>query len=374
MTKRRALLPVVLAFVSAALPCAAGNPDFSLNGVKFNFALLPGLPVPTGLDVGARFPLGADGLGLTFRLAAGFEDRMTLRDGVTGMPIAAPDKPDGEHWFNWPNAQAAVGISFSPRKAALGSMGIDAFFSAIGRWEKNSAGMPISLFPDAGGLFAFSFIGGAAVDNVESAAGGSLRGYGGEVSLEYAPKAFGLLGGTDFARLSAFAEGYLPLWSGGGEGGSAYSLYAAGYARIDAAWGGDIPLYVLSSFGGRDLRKGLGHSVRGFQDWGYEARLKGVASAELRFLGPALFGHAALRPMAYLFADAGAYAGLYESTLPETGGFIASAGAGAALGISDVACVGLRAGFRMPVSDPLYPVYYPAGGLFFWSVSFLLHF
>jgi hypothetical protein len=167
----------------------------------------------------------------------------------------------------------------------------------------------------------------------------------------------------------------LPLFSSGKSDLDAISVYAAGYLAGDYAGGSEIPLYVLTSFGGRLLRDGLGDSIRGYQPWGYEATAKAEASFDLRFVGPALFGVAGLRPIAYLFGDAGYFNGLYAApSIADKNGLIFSAGVGAALDIFDFAYLGLRAGYKFPADDPLYATYFPTGNRFFWGITFLLHF
>lgn len=350
---------------------SASEVHFSFNGVKLNSALLGGLPLPTGADIGLEIPLG-DTLSASVRAAGGFEDRMILRSDSDGSPAAKPDAFDGALWFHWPNAQVDAGLVFRP--AAEGGAFSPALFSSLrARYEKNLTSLSTTFFSDAKGLTALSFIAGAGVDTVEKDIRRSKSGYAAEVSGEYAPAALGFSGKTDFFRISASAEAYLPLSSWGADDLSAVSLYAAGYATVDAAWGSSIPLYVLTSFGGRDLRSGLGSSVRGYRGWGYEAATKAAASLELRLAGPGLFGQAGVRPLAYLFGDSGAFDRLVRAPGADSG-LIASAGAGAALDLFDFVYLGARAGLRLPFDDPLQSVYFPGGETFFWNITFLLHF
>ena len=246
---------------------------------------------------------------------------------------------------------------------------------ARGRYEGNSPILSAAYFPDAQGLLAISILGGIGVDKVEKSPSRSKSGYAGELSFEYAPQALAFLGGTDFYRASANLEGYLPIFSMGKSDLDAISIYAAGYLAVDYAGGSKIPLYVLTSFGGRLLRDGLGDSIRGYQPWGYEATTKAEASFDLRLVGPGLFGIEGLRPIAYFFGDAGYYDGLYDCpAIADKNGLIFSAGAGAALDIFDFAYLGARAGYKFPVDDPLYSTYFPSGKQFFWNITFLLHF
>lgn len=362
----------------AALPLSAGaeGMEFTLNGIRFNDALLGGVPVPAGVDVELRFPIAGDRLFYTIRLAGGYEDRLILRDDADGSPLPKPasfDVDDQAHWFHWPNAEADTGLlyRFPPREPGPT---VEFFGLARGRYEGNSPVLSSAYFPDARDLLAVSFMGGVGVSTIYTSPRRFKSGFAGELSLEYAPPATAFAGGTDFFRISGKLEGYLPIFTWGASDQSAVSLYAAGYLAGDHAVGGEIPLYVLTSFGGRDLRSGLGSSIRGYQPWGYEAASKAEASFDLRLVGPGLFGLSALRPMAYIFGDAGFFSGLYDSPTADKDGLLLSTGAGAALNIFDFAYLGLRAGWKGMGRDPLHNIYFPGYETFFWGITFLLHF
>ena len=349
--------------------------EFAFNGVRLNGALLGGIPLPTGADLEARLPIAGDKLLFTLRLAGGYEDRLILRDLSDGSPIAKPAF-DNAQWFNWPNLETDAGLVYrlARGKNSPEAPRIEVFGLARLRYEQNSPGLGTAYFPDARELFALSFIGGMGVDGVYKSPRRYRSGYAGELSFEYAPASLGFSGGTDFYRASAAMEAYLPILSLGTSDIEAVSIYAAAYLAGDYAGGTNIPLYVLTGFGGRQPRDGIGNSIRGYQSWGYEATTKAEASFELRFVGPGLFGLANLRPMAYAFGDLGYFDGLYKCPIVDKNGLIMSAGAGIALNILDFAYLGLRAGYKFPVDDPLYAYYFPGGEKFFWSVSFLLHF
>jgi len=368
---------VALCFLGLA-PLSAGAEDFefALNGVRFNGILLGGIPLPSGADLEARFPIAGNSLLFTLRLAGGYEDRLILRDDTDGSPLPKPASADGNHWFNWPNGEVDAGLLYrlTNGDGSFLTPRIEVFGLARGRFEKNSSSLDEALFPDAQGLFALSFLGGAGVDGVYESPRRFKSGYAGEFSFEYAPAFLDFVGGTDFYRASIALEGYLPIVSVGESDIDALSVYAAAYLAGDFAGGANIPLYVLTSFGGRLLRDGLGDSIRGYQSWGYEATTKLEASFDLRFVGPGLFGIAGLRPMAYVFGDMGYFGGLYKTTIADKNGLLLSAGAGFALDIYDFVFLGLRAGYKFPIDDPLYMTYYPGGEKFFWSISFLLHF
>jgi hypothetical protein len=360
--------------LTLAQPLAAQGMEFQFNGVRFNNAMLGFLPVPVGADLEFHLPLDNSGLLYSLRLAGGYEDRLILRDDADGSPLAKPADFDAAHWFYWPNVQLDTGFLYD---LDLGNRRQAAEFFALarGRYEGNSPGLATAVFPDASELLALSFLGGLEVSTVEKSASRQLKGYSGEVSAEWAPKALGFKGGSDFFRVSANLAGYLPLFCLGADEIKAISAYLGAFATADSAWGDHIPLYVLTSFGGRYLRSGLGTSVRGFQPWGYEAAAKAAASLELRLVGPGLFGMANLRPMAYLFADAGVFSRLYASPGADKEGFLASGGGAVAFNILDFAYLGLRAGLKYADADPLHDaVYFTNKERFFWDVTFLLHF
>jgi hypothetical protein len=367
-----AMAIVLVCLAAVPMSAVAEEMEFTLNGVRFNGALLSGVPVPAGADIELRFPMAGEGLLFTLRLAGGYEDRLILRDDTDSSPIAKPASFDNMQWFHWPNAEVDAGILYRLLSGGDGPK-VEFFGLARGRYESNSPWLGTIPFPDAQGLMSLSFLGGVGIDAVRKSPSRSKSGYAGEFSIEYAPAALAFSGGTDFYRASANLEGYLPLFSAGASDLNAISIYAAGYLAGDYAGGTEIPLYVLTSFGGRLLRDGLGDSIRGYQSWGYEATTKAEASFDLRFVGPGLFGLAGLRPMAYVFGDAGYFDGLYASPITDKNGFMASTGAGLALNIFDFAYLGLRAGYKFPMSDEVYAQYF-GDERFFWGITFLLHF
>jgi hypothetical protein len=365
---------VLLCLVSPAF--AQGSTEFELNGVRFNNALLGFLPVPTGADLEFHVPLSG-GLLFSLRAAGGYEDRLILRDDSNGSPIAKPASFNAgaqTAWFDWPNAEIDSGLIYRFTDFATAGIKAEVFGLGRGRWESNSPGLSTAYFPDAKGLLAFSFLGGIGADAVVKQPS-RMSGWAGEASFEAAPSFLAVSGGTDFSRFSGFLKGYLPLYSSGADDLKAFSLYGAAYLTGDYAMGSKIPLYVLTGFGGRALRDGLGDSIRGYQGWGYEATTKAEASIDLRLVGPSLFKVASLRPIAYVFGDAGYFSGLYDCpSIADKDGLIFSTGGGLALDILDFAYLGLRAGYKFPVDDPLYATYFPGGERFFWGITFLLHF
>lgn len=377
---RRMASYIVLLALLTILPLSSGAQGlgFSLNGVRFTSQLVSGVPLPVGLDVQFDIPISQSGFIWSLRLAGGYEDRMILRNDTTGDSIPEPawNKAVQDNWFFWPNAEVDTGLVYRIRFATQyqEKSKVDVFTLARGRYEQNSKVLAAGLFPDAQNLMAVSGIAGVGYDTVFLCPRRMKFGSAGEISIEYAPAFLDFAARTDFYRANAKLEAYLPLFSRGEDNLRAFSVYAAGYLTADYAGGTNIPLYVLTSFGGRELRRGIGDSIRGYQPWGYEATTKAEASLEIRAVGPGLFKSEAIRPMAYLFGDAGYYAGLSRTTLAQDHGMLASAGVGAALDIFDFAFLGVRAGYKFPIDDPLDAVYFPGGEKFFWNIAFLLHF
>ncbi len=371
----------VLALVAGRVQ--AEGLDFALNGVRFNFALLP-LPVPTGADVEFRYGLaevGALPLEASLRLAGGYEDKRILRDALSGDPVAAPTggigEAGGEQRYQSPNFQWDAGLVMGLAKKDKGNL-IEAFLLYRGRYDYYATTLSTAVFKDLNGLWGTSFITGLGYDAVERDSRRVKTGAAAEVSFEWGPAMLNTaLGPTDFYRVDAKAQGYLPLFSLGQAAHDSLNLvsaYLAGYAGVDYAGGSAVPVYIMQSFGGRDLRDSLGDCVRGYPSRSYDAALKTVANAELRLLGPALLGQAWCMPIAYAFFDIGYYAGLPgASSKKDASGTIMSTGGGLVFDIFDFAYLGAYAGLKIPGADPLYAVYGETDNMF-WKISFLLHF
>ncbi len=372
-----AMLVLSLSLLAPAIVAADGV-EFVVNGLKLNSAIIPGIPLPLGVDATVNIPLTGTGLFFTFRGAAGYEDRLILRDAVTGAPIAKPASPDNIHWFMYPNVEADAGLSlrFTDREPDGSGVRTEIFTLGRMRYENSQNSLGTTTFPDANGLVAGSVIAGIGADSTFTDAARMKSGYSGELSVEYAPTLLAFAGGTDFVRANIKTKGYLPLVSlTKADERRNVSVYAAWMATADYAMGNKIPLYVLTTFGGRLLRDGIGKSVRGYQNWGYESPLKAAMSAEIRAVGPALFGVPSIRPMVYAFGDCGMYTRLDRAgALSDKSGLVFSTGAGANIGFFDFAYFGVRAGYKIPMADPLYLTYFSDGRKFFWDVTFLLYF
>jgi hypothetical protein len=390
--KRRVLLVLAAIALGGGLLSAQGL-DFSFNGIRYNTAfpgILKSLPVPTGADVEFRLPVAefASGpLAVDFRVAGGYEDWRILRDSATGDPISEKayitDGTFGEYHYFAPNVQWDLGLVQGILPKDKGNL-LEAFLLYRGRLDDYETSLSNTAFSDMRGIFGTSAIIGLGYDAVTKDSRRVKDGISSEVSAEWGPGGLNAnsIASTDFYRFDFKLWGFKPLISYGqasDEGLNLLSVYLAGYASCDYAGGSDggdnIPIYVLQSFGGRELRGSLGSCVRGYPSASYDSALKTVANGEIRVLGPALFKQAWFIPMVYAFCDAGYYSGLPGSvSKSDKSGVIMSSGGGFALDIIDFAYLGFSAGYLFPGQDQLFSTYVPDGTKTFFSVEFLLHF
>ncbi len=367
---------VLLALIAVIAPGVfAEGPELSVEGVVINGAILP-FPVPMGADLQLGLPLASPGglpLTAVLRLRAGYEDLRFLRDDATGNPIAAP-KDLGLNYFMSPNFQWAAGLVQAIIPAEKVNL-LEAFLFYRGRYDIYNPDLSTSVFSDAQGLFGSSVLVGLGYDALAKDSRRVRSGIGAEASAEWGPGAVNE--GTDFWRLNAQGEFYLPLLSKGrpeNERLNLFSIYLAGYLSADYAGGAEPPIWVMQSLGGRDLKDGLGSRIRGFPSMSYDSSLKVVANGEIRVLGPALFGQAWCIPSVYIFCDTAYYAGLAQAaTQSDARGVLSSAGLGFNLDVFDSVYIGLYGGLKFPGSDSLYATYGETQQ-YFWKLGFLLHF
>lgn len=368
MKARFAACVALAALAATALP--AQGLGFSFIGPRLNFTF--GFPIPAGADVELSLPVAPTPRGpvaAVLRLGAGYEDQYLLRDAMTGAPVPFADPLV----YQAANAQWDLGV----RVPLLGGQDprlLEAFAAWRGRYDRRFNDFATGVFEDARGLFGNALLVGLAYSGSGADPRRVKSGLDAEWSLDWGPAGLSSVD-ADYLRLNAQARYFLPLLSVGSGDLNVFSAYFASFASVDWATGTDIPIHVLQSFGGRELRSGLGGSVRGYASKSFDASTKAVANLELRLLGPAMFSLPWFMPIVYGFYDAGFYDGLPESAAWEgSTGFIASAGGGFALDLFDFAYAGFKAGVRLPGDDALFPVYVPDGDAFFFSIEFLLHF
>jgi hypothetical protein len=385
--KRKMALAAALA---ASLALAGGSAiaeglEFDFKGIALNWAVpgVSGLPVPTGADLQFGLPvadIAGQPLTLVARIKGGWEDGRILRNALTGDPCNEPGKFDGVYRYYMPNFQWALGATQGLIQKDKGNL-VEAFAFYRGRYDVYQSSLGTGVFEDMGGINGTSFLAGAAYDSTASDSRRVKTGAFAEASFEYGPGALNTGAGgkaLDFWRVDLKAKGFYPLMSEGqasNDGLNLFSLYLAGFGSVDYAGGKNVPIWVMQSFGGRDLRGSLGDCVRGYPSNSYDSAFKAVANGELRALLPALAGQAWLVPMAYAFCDLGYYGGFAgaSSSWKDASGFIASTGAGINFNLLDFVNVGAYAGWKVPAGSNLYAVY-TAEGNFFWNFQFLLHF
>jgi len=379
---KRFVLVFSCALVLSTAGLFAGDFEFLFHGVRFNFALLSPVPLPTGADVEFRYAIGRGDLGptaLCLRAAGGYEDKRIVRDPLSGNPIAAPTVMDNAYRYHSPNAQWDFGLLQSLVPGANGNLA-EAFLLYRGRFDNYVTNLPSSHFSDMNGLLGSSVIGGIAYKGVATLPRRYKEGVAGEISFEWGPAALNRgVAPTDFYRFDIKGQGYLPIYTAGDDDLNLFSLYACAFGSVDYAAGAQIPIYVMQSFGGRELRTSLGGSVRGYPSKTYDAALKAVANFDIRAVGPALFEQAWFVPIVYGFYDAGYYSGLplASAAYKDASGIIMSTGVGIAVDVLDFAFIGARAGILIPGSDGLFPIYLAnvaSGKTSFFSVEFLLHY
>lgn len=378
MQKRAFVLGAILMLIGSMSVAAEPGISFSINSIKTNSDIVAGLPLPTGLDLGFEFPLGAGNTSLTVRTAAGYESRMILRNAGS-IPISAPASIDGINRFYWTDALAELGL----RQYMLKSDQASAWLFALlrGRYEMNKSTYSTTLFADAQGTASLSGVAGLAFDSTYWREPNRQVGSYFELSMEYSPTFANFAAASmDFSRANLTAEAYIPLSPQCGSlmNPSSVAPYLVLYGVGDYAMGSNVPQEVLTTFGGLIGTKGIGDMVRGTQPWGYEARGKAYVSAELRIAGPSFFENFLLYPVGYLFADAAGYTGLYGApfgtSFADTSGVFASTGAGAAVSVFNFLWLGVYAGWRWPLIDPLAATYYSSPSGFFWNFTFVAHY
>jgi len=202
---------------------------------------------------------------------------------------------------------------------------VEAFGFYRGRYDiYPNDGASSVVFADIQGLFGTSFMGGVSYDSRVTSIHRSKRGFYMEAAAEWGP---GFLNSkSDFWRVSGQARGFLPVFDVPTADGNLFNVYFAGFAGVDYAAGGSVPIYVNQSFGGRDLRDSLGDCVRGYGSNAYDSSFKSVANAEVRLVGPKVRLDSIV-PYLFGFVDAGYYAG-FSGSVNHSGasGFLASSG------------------------------------------------
>ena len=322
---------------------------FSLLGLR-TYTLFGFLPAPTGLDAVVSYtgleiwPGRTTSIDLKF--GAGFEREVFYRY-ADGTPYSGAYE-SGDVDFDTAGGVVDLGIvqGIVPKLDAF------LFLRAAYRYNiDNGSTVFNSAFADRGGALTNSLLAGVSYSNVRENADHKTRnGLYAEASMEWGPGflANSLVGESDYLRLNSVAKAFLTLFDAAPEREkNLFSIYLGDYLSVDWATGTAIPIMVQQTFGGRSIRKGLGGSLRGYENRSYDTRFKLVNNLEARFVGPAL-GLKDLVPLAAVFVDAGYYAGLEGAAVDPGPGFLASVGGMLSVDVLDLAYLG--ATFTAPLA------------------------
>jgi len=336
--------------------------------------------IPTGIDltVGYRLAPWIDGVDtiLQATVGGGYEGFGTFRDTDYKPNTVAADvaDPNGNLEFNSPNLQwqggIRQGIAWNPaeRRNLL-----EAFLYYRGRYDRYLKGrhywgssdseiaaieashetwQSLYLGSDAHGIFGNSLFTGLAYDALHF--NRHTKAYDGtyaEASVEISPYFPSVLGASDFWRINFSTKTFRTLYEARpGAEKNVFTIYAGSYFSIDYADARRrMPLYVMQTFGGTDLREGLAHSVRGFEKYSWDTQLKIVHNLDLRFNLPVIYSiHGRdLFPGFVAYFDLGYGSSYWGDPSNTPGGFLGSTGIGLFVDLLDFAYVHIYAHFPL---------------------------
>jgi hypothetical protein len=314
------------------------------------------------LDCGLSFAFMPDGMSLYALAGGGYLTQNLRRDYVTGDPaFVTADYQSVDIEWEFGLIQGILGIG--PDANLL-----EAFLLYRGRYRADSMAVS-SRFEDYGGVVATQAIVGLAYNGMETRLHNDKSGFFAEASFEYGP---GFINEFDYWRVNAKGQFALPLFDIDPEGAvNTLNAYLIGMGSVDYAGGSSVPIFVMQSMGGRDLRGTVGDNVRGYPWKSYDTALKSYVSLEGRLVGPALFGFP-IYITALAFVDSGYYYGFADSSsAADSSGFLASVGGGAMLDVFAFAQIGVQAGFRL-IDDPSYGQ--DGTDPFFWGLKIMFHY
>ncbi len=351
---KRLVIALLLIAVIAGSAFALDDLAITLEGIRvywFGF-------VPTGLDLrltytGAPLFDGVD-TKLMFQAGGGYEEATVWRNS-DGTVYSGPNE-NGEINFMQPNGRIEAGIIQGILfNEAIEDNLLEAFLIYRMRYDYNIPGeysfVADSVFADAEGIFGNSLFAGVVYNDLrKNKAHRTQEGLYAEASVEWGPSflANQIFGESDFLRLNFIAKGFVTLLDLKPEQEkNTLSIYLGDFFSVDWITGSSVPMYVSQSFGGTDLRRGLGGSVRGYEKKGWDSLFKVVNNFEVRVNGPALFLPTII-PGFLAYFDMGYAAGYFGDADAEPA-FLAATGAGVyllVLGFDYLACY-----FEVPVSD-----------------------
>jgi len=166
------------------------------------------------------------------------------------------------------------------------------FFQSDQFLSQSNSYLANSSLSDRSGLFSNTLLTGFALDNAQYGLPHGLRqGYYLETSFETAPQALqsATQGPIDYSRFNLLGKLYFPLFDLNPQNPmNTFSALLAIYGSLDSIQGDHPSLLALQTFGGRDVRSGLGGSVRGVDSGRFDSTLKTVFNADLRVNGPSI--------------------------------------------------------------------------------------
>jgi hypothetical protein len=200
-----------------------------------------------------------------------------------------------------------------------------------------------SDLPDRNGFLMNSVIFGLALDDKQKFGENYLfSGYNGEITVESSPDYVNLLaeGKVDFIRLNANANTYIPLFDTERDSDFPMGLMLKNYFAIDFLSGNQIPYNLLSTFGGKYLKSGLGYGVRGVDEKRFAADIKALINTSLQwnFLGLEITDGAYIMPAMIAYFDLGWYK---NTALENYEGFVYTTGLELHLNLLNILQVGV---------------------------------
>ena len=339
--------------------------------------------IPTGIDVAAgyRLPPWFDDVEtiLQATVGGGYEGFGTFRDTERRPNQVAVDvaDPNGNLEFNSPNIQWQLGLRQGiVRDPADERNLLEAFLYYRGRYDRylkgrhywGSSDSEIAAIEasheawqqdykanggsDAYGIFGNSLFTGLAYDALHfDRRSKAYDGTYAEASFEFSPYFPSVLGASDFWRVNFSTKTFWTLYEARPDAAkNVFTIYAGSYFSIDYSDAlRQMPLYVMQTFGGTELREGLADSVRGFEKYSWDTQLKIVHNFDLRFNLPVLYSLRGrdLLPGFVVYFDLG-YGALYWHDPSNTpGGFLGSTGIGLFLDLLDFTCAHVYAHFPL---------------------------
>jgi hypothetical protein len=382
------LLAVLILLVSVLHPASAqedpaapGSAPFfyRIEDVRRYFAWGWDL-IPTGIDVtlGWRIAPWIEGVEtiLQTRIGGGYQGFGTFRDTdyTPNTVETATADPNGNLQFNSPNIQwqggIRQGIAWNP---AEDRNLVEAFLFYRGRYDRylngrhywgSSDGQITAIEAsheawqsgysgsDADGIFGNSLFAGLSYDALHfDRRTKAYEGTYAEASFEFSPYFPAVLGASDFWRVNLSTKTFRTLYEARPEAAkNVFTIYAGSYFSIDYADASrQMPLYVMQSFGGTELREGLADSVRGFEKYSWDTQLKIVHNLDLRFTLPVLcsFRGRDLLPGLVVYFDLGYGTSYWGEPGNTPGGFIGSPGVGLFVDLLDLVYTHVYANFPL---------------------------